>query len=55
MLMGIMILLGLSMKWLGLPIEIRGTIDVAIGSALMNGGIAYFRTAFAVSRQTPRL
>ncbi len=46
-----MILLGLSMKWLGLPMEIRGMIDVAIGSALMNGAVAYFRTAFAVQRR----
>ncbi len=46
-----MILLGLSMKWLGLPVEIRGMIDVAIGSALMNGAVAYFRTAFAVQRK----
>jgi hypothetical protein len=46
-----MILLGLSMKWLGLPMEIRGTIDVAIGSALMNGAVAYFRTAFTVHRE----
>jgi hypothetical protein len=41
-----MILLGLSMKWLGLPTEVRGLIDVAIGSALMNGAVAYFRLAF---------
>lgn len=51
MLIGGMILLGLSMKWLGLPTEIRGTIDVAIGSALMNGAMAYFRSAFAVNKE----
>lgn len=45
-----MILLGMSMKWLGLPMEIRGTIDVAIGSALMNGAVAYFRVAFSMGR-----
>ncbi|MGC1877871.1 MAG: hypothetical protein WA678_00680 [Rhabdochlamydiaceae bacterium] len=50
-LIGGMVLLGLSMKWLGFPEEIRGTIDVAIGAALMNGAIAYFRIAFAVHRQ----
>lgn len=50
MLIGGMILLGLSMKWLGLPTEIRGLIDVAIGSALMNGAVAYFRLAFALRR-----
>jgi hypothetical protein len=46
MLIGSMILLGLSMKWLGFPSEVRGLIDVAIGSALMNGAVAYFRLAF---------
>jgi len=51
-LIGGMILLGLSMKWLGLPVDIRGTIDVAIGSALMNGAVAYFRLAFAVNKQS---
>lgn len=50
-LIGGMILLGMSMKWIGLPAEVRGLIDVAIGSALMNGATAYFRIAFAVSRQ----
>jgi hypothetical protein len=46
-----MVLLGLSMKWLGLPLEIRGMIDVAIGSALINGAMAYFRLAFTVNKQ----
>ncbi len=46
-----MILLGLSMKWLGIPQEIRGTIDVAIGSALINGAMAYFRLAFSSAKQ----
>jgi hypothetical protein len=50
LLIGFMISLGLSMKWLGLPNEIRGTIDVAIGSALMNGAVAYFRIAFSMAR-----
>ena len=46
-----MILLGMSMKWLKIPQEIRGTIDVAIGSALINGAMAYFRSAFSVNKQ----
>lgn len=50
MLIGGMILLGLSMKWLGLPTEVRGLIDVAIGSALMNGASAYFRAAMHVKK-----
>ncbi|MBS0604000.1 MAG: hypothetical protein JSS60_03065 [Verrucomicrobia bacterium] len=50
-LIGGMILLGMSMKWLGLPAEVRGLIDVAIGSALMNGATAYFRVALAVNKE----
>jgi hypothetical protein len=51
LLIAAMVLLGLSMKWFGAPMEIRGTIDVAIGSALMNGAIAYFRLSFAAHKQ----
>jgi hypothetical protein len=50
-LIGGMILLGLSMKWLGFPTEIRGLIDVAVGSALMNGASTYFRIALHVNRE----
>ncbi len=46
-LIGGMILLGMSMRWLPIPIAIRGTVDVAIGFALMNGAIQYFRAARA--------
>ncbi len=51
MLIGGMILLGMSMKYLGLSDEVRGLVDVAIGSALMNGASAYFRTALVVNKQ----
>lgn len=40
-----MICLGMSMKWIGLPEDIRGFVDVAIGSALINGAVVYFRQA----------
>lgn len=50
MLIGVMILLGLSMKWLGLSAEIRGMIDVAIGSALINGAMAYFRVTLKLKK-----
>ena len=46
-LLGLMIGLGVSMKYLGLPSDIRGFVDVAIGSALINGAMSYFRMAFA--------
>lgn len=44
-LLGGMILLGMSMKWLGLPEDTRGFVDVAIGAALINGAVVYFRQA----------
>ncbi len=44
-LIGSMVLLGISMRWIPIPPEVRGTIDVAIGAALMNGAILYFRAA----------
>jgi len=45
-----MILIGVSFKWLGLPLEVRGFVDVAIGSALINGAAFYFR-AFSAARR----
>ncbi len=42
LLMGLM---GMAMKWLNVPQEVRGLIDVAIGSALINGALLYFRMA----------
>ena len=43
-----MIALGISMRWLPIPLEARGAIDIAIGSALFNGSILYFRKASAL-------
>jgi hypothetical protein len=51
MLICAMILLGMSMKWLRFPSEIRGLVDVAIGSALMNGASAYFRVALHLNKE----
>jgi len=48
-LIGCMVLLGMSMKWLCIPLDVRGGIDVAVGSALMNGGMLYFRCLFKPS------
>lgn len=42
-----MILLGLSIKYMGLSLDIRGIVDVIIGSALIYGAAIYFRYAFA--------
>ncbi len=46
LLLGIMILLGISIKYFGLPNDIRGAIDITIGSALINGAVHYFRVGF---------
>lgn len=43
LLLGGMIGLGLSIKFLGIPNDIRGLIDTAVGAALLNGSMLYFR------------
>ena len=43
LLIGGMIALGVSMRFIPVPSEVRGTVDVAIGAALMNGAMLYFR------------
>lgn len=40
-----MIGLGMSIKYFQVPSDIRGAIDVAIGAALINGSMFYFRQA----------
>lgn len=47
-LLGVMILLGISLKFFGLNNDIRGWVDAAIGSALINGALIYFRAAYAL-------
>lgn len=47
-LIGSMVALGVSFRFLPIPIDLRGMIDVAIGSALINGAMLYFRAARAV-------
>lgn len=44
-LLGSMIALGISIKYLGLSNDIRGFIDAIIGAALINGAMIYFRLA----------
>lgn len=44
-LIGSMMALGMVFRFLPIPLDIRGTIDVAIGSALINGALLYFRAA----------
>ncbi len=47
LLLGGMVALGMSIKFFGVPNDIRGLVDVAIGAALIQGAIVYLR--FAVS------
>lgn len=50
-LLGGMMFLGISIKYLGIPHDIRGMIDVAVGMALLKGGTLYFRHASAIKAQ----
>jgi len=50
LLIGGMIALGISLKWLGIPLSIRGLVDVAVGSALIHGAMAYFRVALVTEK-----
>lgn len=45
-----MVFLGFLVRFF--PFDIRGFIDVIIGSALINGSLLYFRQALAVRKQT---
>ncbi len=42
-LIGSMMLMGMSLRWVSIPYDIKGIVDVAIGSALTNGSAFYFR------------
>jgi hypothetical protein len=44
-LIGGMIALGITLKFLPIPVDLRGFIDTAVGSALINGAMLYFRAA----------
>lgn len=44
-LLGGMVALGISIKYMGLSDDIRGLVDTAIGAALINGSMIYFRLA----------
>lgn len=50
LLIGSMIFLGISIKYFGVPIDVRGFVDVTIGAALLNGSTLYFRSAFIPER-----
>ena len=50
-LIGLMILLGISMRVFGLANDIRGAVDVTVGAALINGAFNYFRVAYVMRTQ----
>ncbi|MGA8164296.1 MAG: hypothetical protein WB791_04625 [Waddliaceae bacterium] len=43
LLIAFMVLLGVSIKYFHLPNDVRGAVDIAIGAALINGAMLYFR------------
>ena len=45
-LIGGMMLMGMLFKFLPLPLDVKGFVDFAVGSALINGAMLYFRAAF---------
>lgn len=45
LLIGSMMMLGMVFRFLPIPVDVRGFIDLAIGSALMNGAMLFFRAA----------
>lgn len=46
-----MMLLGLTLRFLPISNDIRGVIDVTIGSALLNGALIYFRLAVMLKKE----
>lgn len=40
-----MVFLGMSMKYLSIPVDVRAIIDTAVGCALMQGAVGYFHYA----------
>lgn len=53
LLLGGMMGLGFSIKFFGLPNDIRGFIDAAIGLALLYGSTIYFNQAFGMRQVIP--
>jgi hypothetical protein len=48
-LLGSMMGLGMALKWIPIPYDLKGFIDIAVGSALTNGSAFYFRQLTASS------
>lgn len=46
----VMVGLGMSIRYFGVPTDIRGFIDVTIGTALIQGSVTFFREAQALPK-----
>lgn len=51
LLIAIMMGLGFLFRWLEVPHDIRGVIDVAVGAALINGAVLYFKQAKDIKKE----
>lgn len=49
-----MMLLGMSLKFLPITQDIRGFVDLAVGSALINGAFLYFKQALLLKAEIVR-
>jgi hypothetical protein len=52
MLIAFMMCLGMGIKFFGVPNDIRGAIDVAVGAALIHGAIHYFRAGMQLRKDS---
>ncbi|MBI3212119.1 MAG: hypothetical protein HYZ47_05540 [Simkania negevensis] len=50
-LLGLMFLLGMSLKYLPFPLGVRGGIDFVVGVALIYGSFFYFKSVFIYSKE----
>ena len=54
LMIGLMIFLGFLFKWLPLDIDVKGFINVTIGSALVHGALLFFKHALLMRRSQGR-
>lgn len=52
-LIGMMMGLGMSIRTFGVPSDIRGFVDVAVGAALIHGAMGYFRELWTLKPTMP--
>lgn len=52
-LIGLMMGIGMGMKYLGIPPDVRGFIDIAVGAALIQGALCYFNMPTTCGSENP--